>query len=120
MRGAIGGPSAGFAAVDSWAARRRTQNPSIACAEPSRLPMIRDSPFPPTSGGSLHLGPGANTPFYPSYDDYLREGPEDRRASREQIRLPRHARATLKPMRRSLLGSHGFELVDQKCGAGVR
>ena len=34
MQGATGGPLAGFAAVDSWAARRRTQNPSIRWAEP--------------------------------------------------------------------------------------
>src|SRR5437868_6409158 len=37
MQGATGGPLAGFAAVDSWVARRRTQNPSIQWAEPKIL-----------------------------------------------------------------------------------
>jgi hypothetical protein len=37
MQVATGEPLAGFAAVDSWAARRRTQNPSIRWAESKTL-----------------------------------------------------------------------------------
>ena len=44
MQGATGGPLAGFAAVDSWAARRRTQNPSIPWAEPKTLAQGRGQP----------------------------------------------------------------------------
>src|SRR6266478_7324703 len=44
MQGATGGPLAGFAAVDSWAARRRTQNPSIPWAAPKTLARGRGQP----------------------------------------------------------------------------
>jgi hypothetical protein len=44
MQGATGGPLAGFAAADSWAARRETQNPSIPWAEAKTLAWGRGQP----------------------------------------------------------------------------
>jgi hypothetical protein len=44
MQDVTGGPLAGFAAVDSWAARRRTQNPFIPWAEPKTLARGRGQP----------------------------------------------------------------------------